>query len=81
MENANKLLSVVVPVYNEVAVLDEFHGRLVAALDALDCDTEIIYVDDGSEDGSVDLVLAMRDEDAKVGLIDLTIFLVGLQTG
>jgi polyisoprenyl-phosphate glycosyltransferase len=74
MENAknNKLLSVVVPVYDEAAVLDEFHRRLLAALEPLDCDTEILYVDDGSEDSSVELILAMRDKDASVGLIELS---------
>ena len=46
-------LSVVVPVYNEDAVLEAFHQRLRAVLDSLDCAAEIIYVNDGSTDGSL----------------------------
>lgn len=46
------VLSVIVPVFNELEVLPEFHRRLVVALTALPCSTEVIYVDDGSTDGS-----------------------------
>ena len=43
-------LSVVVPAYNEEAVLPEFHRRLAAVLDALPVRAEIVYVNDGSSD-------------------------------
>jgi dolichol-phosphate mannosyltransferase len=45
-------LSVVVPVFNEQEVLPEFHRRLSAVLAGLGGTTEIVYVDDGSRDGS-----------------------------
>ncbi|MBM6551119.1 glycosyltransferase family 2 protein [Marinomonas ostreistagni] len=44
------VLSVVVPFFNEQAVLPEFHRRLTRVLDALPDLCEIIYVDDGSSD-------------------------------
>lgn len=44
--------SIVVSVYNEEAVLNCFHQELTAALSTLDYRFEIIYVDDGSTDGS-----------------------------
>ena len=53
MNAATADVSVVVPVYNEEAVLPEFHRRLAAVLDGLPGDAEIIYVNDGSRDGSM----------------------------
>ena len=46
------MLSIIVPVFNESEVLPEFHRRLTAALGALPCSTEIIYINDGSTDGT-----------------------------
>jgi polyisoprenyl-phosphate glycosyltransferase len=50
------LLSVVVPAYNEQVVLPEFHRRTLAALRAVEVSFEIIYVDDGSSDGTMDVL-------------------------
>jgi undecaprenyl-phosphate 4-deoxy-4-formamido-L-arabinose transferase len=49
-------LSVVVPVYNEEAVLGEFFEQLYPALDALGSTYEIVLVDDGSADASRQLI-------------------------
>lgn len=49
-------LSVIVPYFNEVEVLPELHRRLSKVLDAIPEQSEIIYVDDGSQDGSFSLV-------------------------
>jgi undecaprenyl-phosphate 4-deoxy-4-formamido-L-arabinose transferase len=51
-------LSVVVPVYNEEAVLPALFERLYAALDALALPYEVIFIDDGSRDRSVALLRA-----------------------
>jgi glycosyltransferase involved in cell wall biosynthesis len=56
MREAQPLLSVVVPVYNEEANLPELHRRVSDAVSHLDGRTEIIYVDDGSADGSAAIV-------------------------
>jgi glycosyltransferase involved in cell wall biosynthesis len=45
-------LSVVVPAYNEAESLPELHRELQAALDPLDMTWEVLYVDDGSRDGT-----------------------------
>jgi polyisoprenyl-phosphate glycosyltransferase len=50
------LLSVVVPVYNEEANLRELHDRLTAVLSDLPGPAEIVYVDDGSTDRSLELL-------------------------
>src|SRR5271155_2873388 len=46
-------LSVVIPVYNEEAVLPTLFARLYPTLDALDISYEIVFVNDGSKDRSV----------------------------
>ena len=49
-------LSVVIPVYNEEAVLPTLFSRLYPALDALEISYEIVFVNDGSRDRSVALL-------------------------
>lgn len=49
-------LSVVIPVYNEEAVLPTLFARLYPALDALQVPFEVVYVNDGSKDKSVALL-------------------------
>lgn len=49
-------VSAVVPVYDEVDALPGFHAELVAALETLERPSEIVYVDDGSTDGSTELL-------------------------
>src|SRR5258708_24880274 len=49
-------LSVVIPVYNEEAVLPTLFARLYPALDALALSYEIVFVNDGRKDRSVALL-------------------------
>jgi hypothetical protein len=51
-------LSLVIPVYNEVATLREILQRVVA----VDFDKELVLVDDGSTDGSRELLAELRDQ-------------------
>jgi glycosyltransferase involved in cell wall biosynthesis len=65
-------LTIVVPVFNEVEVLAAFHRRLVAALEPLSLEWDVLYVNDGSTDGSLELMRGLRSEDARVGIVDLS---------
>jgi dolichol-phosphate mannosyltransferase len=57
-------MSVVVPVYNEIACLPMLHERLVQVRSRLDnCEIRVIYVDDGSTDGSAALVQSLSEHD------------------
>jgi glycosyltransferase involved in cell wall biosynthesis len=65
-------ISIVVPVYNEESGLAEFHRRLAAVLDALATPAEIVYVNDGSRDGTMALLTALHGADARVAVVDLS---------
>ena len=56
-------VSVVIPVYNSAATLDQLHDRLSAVLGALKQSYEIILVDDGSADSSWAMMEALRARD------------------
>jgi glycosyltransferase involved in cell wall biosynthesis len=61
-------LSVVIPVYNEEANVDDLHEKLTGVLRCLPYRYQIIYVDDGSTDASLERLqaVAARDAHAKV---------------
>lgn len=65
-------LSVIVPVHNESAVLHEFHSQMRSVMDATQCLYEILYIDDGSTDNSVELLSSIREGDDRVAIIELS---------
>lgn len=66
------LLSIVVPAYNEEAVLAAFNRRLTAVRKELPVPSEVIFVNDGSRDGTLALLLAMKAEDPTIAILDLS---------
>ena len=60
------LLSVVVPVYNEEANITAFYRSVTDVMKTLPYEYELVYVDDGSRDGSAALLKSLADEDAHV---------------
>jgi polyisoprenyl-phosphate glycosyltransferase len=72
MTPARRLLAYVLPVHNEADGLQAFHEALVTAtLKRPDLDFEFVYVDDGSRDSSLDLLLQLRAADERVTVISL----------
>src|SRR5229473_1063500 len=69
---APRLLSLVIPLYNEQAVIGAFHARLATVLDRLESPAEIVYVNDGSTDRSLSLLLDMRQRDQRIAIVDLS---------
>ena len=65
-------LSLVIPVYNEEENLTELIARTTAACDKLDCTTEIILVDDGSADRSMDMIIEASQKDPRIVGVILT---------
>ncbi len=62
-------LSIVVPCMNEQEVLRKTHQHLVAILEQSPVNFEIIYVDDGSLDSTVDVLRELQANDARVRVI------------
>ena len=65
-------LSVVVPLFDEEAVLAEFHHCLAGVLAQLAGDVEIIYVNDGSSDRTAELLTGLHESDERVVVIEFT---------
>src|SRR5437016_243503 len=59
-------VSVVVPVYNEAPRLEELHRRTTAALEQSGRTYELIFIDDGSTDGTFATLERLREDDDRV---------------
>lgn len=62
-------ISVVIPVYNEEDSLDRLYSELKESLGRLDKGHEILFVDDGSRDRSLECLKRIRDADPAVKVI------------
>ena len=62
-------LSIIIPCYNEEAVLAESYRRTRAVIDRLPCTGEIIYVNDGSADGTRRILDDLAAQDPQVRVI------------
>lgn len=67
--NARPTYSIVAPVYNEAGNLRLFYREVVKALDSTGAGWELIFVNDGSSDGSHALMLALAAQDERVRVI------------
>jgi dolichol-phosphate mannosyltransferase len=66
------MISLVIPVYNEELVIDELLHRSLATLKGIGRPFEIIVVDDGSEDSSLKKLLAFRNKDKRIKVVELS---------
>jgi len=72
-QGRGSLISLVVPVFNEEEVLAAFYDRASRALAALEGTTyEIVFIDDGSADGSYGLLAGMAARDPHVRVLKLS---------
>jgi len=62
-------LSVVIPIFNEAASLEELYERLTGTLKTVNRRYELIFVDDGSRDGSMDVLRLFHARDPNVRAI------------
>lgn len=65
------LISFVLPVYNEKANLEEFYQKIVAVMRVQSTAYELVFVDDGSTDGSFDVLSAIYQNDDNVKVVRL----------
>lgn len=64
--------SIVIPIYNEEQALPELHSRVRDLLDRLDGPAEVILVDDGSRDHSLQLMLDIHRVDSRFKVLELS---------
>jgi dolichol-phosphate mannosyltransferase len=74
MNSPKRLVSIVCPAYQEEDVLPLFHRELCAALATLEADYrfEIVYVDDGSPDGTLECLRQLAAADGRVRFLSLS---------
>ena len=65
-------LSVIIPIYNEEMNLVPMNNRIIAALSPLGIPYEIVYVNDGSKDNSLPIIMGLSEENASVKYIDFS---------
>ena len=68
-KNSQQKVAVIVPCYNEEAVIKESYRRTRAVLDRLPQQTEIIYINDGSFDQTRNLLNSLADADPEVKVL------------
>ena len=65
-------LQVIVPVFNEQEVVDLFYEKMKQILTSCTLDWSILFIDDGSTDGTVQHIEFLRHKDKRVGYITLS---------
>ena len=67
-----RIVSIVVPFLNEEENLPLLYERIIAVFDPLPEEFRLIFVDDGSTDGSLDWVSKAAESDTRIGLVELS---------
>lgn len=72
MPSQRPLLSVVVPMLNEADNIEPLFARLIPVLDGLDVNSEIICIDDGSRDATLQRLRQARSRDIRIKIASLS---------
>jgi polyisoprenyl-phosphate glycosyltransferase len=65
-------VDIIIPVFNEAAVVEKTHGNLCSIIDDLPQSFTIYYVNDGSTDGTSELLARLASKDRRVQVIELS---------
>ena len=66
------MVSVVVPIYNEEELIERFHAAVAGALKGVVDEWEVVYVNDGSTDCSLELLKGLQASDSHVVVVELS---------
>ena len=72
MDKEKKLISLIVPCYNEEEALPIFYRETVKVLEGMDVDYELLIVDDGSKDKTYEVALDLAEKDDHVKYISFS---------
>ena len=67
-------ISIVVPCYNESENIDEFYSRVCSVMSEMesDFDWELIFINDGSRDDTLQKLIILHAQDNRIKIIDLS---------
>ena len=66
------MFSLVIPIYNEEKLIDELLDRTVQSIESFTKEYEVILVDDGSTDKSLQIMLARKEKNNRIKLLSLS---------
>jgi len=66
------MLSLVIPIFNEENLIDELVKRTIAAIESFTSDYEVIFVDDGSTDSSLNKILSYHQKNKRIKVLSLS---------
>jgi glycosyltransferase involved in cell wall biosynthesis len=66
------MFSLIIPIFNEEKLIAELVKRTVSAVESFTKDYEVIFVDDGSTDKSVNTILSCREKNNRIKLLSLS---------
>ncbi len=69
---SNVVYSVVIPVYNEEAVIPETYHRLTKVMESIDAPYELLFINDGSRDRTGEIIIALAEADERIKLLDFS---------
>ena len=72
MDSEKKLISIIVPVYNEEKNIPLFYEKIQAVLNSLNYECELVFINDGSRDRSLVELEKISREDGRVSVIDFS---------
>ncbi len=70
--NSNYLLSIIVPVYNDETNVVRCAQRIQGVVKSIGCEYELLFVNDGGADNSVDLLKEQKKQDPHIKIINLS---------
>ncbi len=66
------MLSLVIPIFNEEKLIDELVKRTISSIESFILEYEVIFVDDGSTDHSLERILSCQKKNCKIKILSLS---------
>ncbi|APA83572.1 glycosyltransferase family 2 protein [Francisella tularensis] len=72
MDNKDKLTSIIIPVKDEAEGIEHLFARLMPILDKLPTKYELVFINDGSNDNTLELLLEKQKDIPEIAIVDLS---------